>query len=214
MSVPRLSILLPLLAVCVALRVQAYRASADPAIGWYLWNFSPLMALTLFSGACFRGWGWRLAPVLAYLAGDAAVWIVGSDIADAFRPDSLFVYLGWLAVLGCGWLARERSKSWLAVGAASLGGAAAFFLVTNFGSWLMDPFAPQPTGYDRSLLGLWESYVAALPFCRNDLLALLTFSGLFFSPIGRSWLTRAAAAPAAESAPGWEPVGEATVDIV
>ena len=203
MSAPRKLILLPILAFCVALRVPAFRASGDPSVGWYLWNFSPLMAVMLFCGANYRHWIWSAAaPLLAYLLGDLAVWLSGGDLAQAFRPDSLWVYLGWLAVLGCGWSLRGRRQSLPVVGAAALGSVASFFLITNFGSWIMDPYAPQPTGYDRSLLGLWQSYVAAIPFSRNDCVATLLFSGLFFSPLGRRFLTTGPATAQGEAVTG------------
>ncbi|MFV0446674.1 MAG: DUF6580 family putative transport protein [Planctomycetaceae bacterium] len=190
MSTPRLTVLLPLLALCIASRVPAFRASVDPQVGWYLWNFSPLLGLVLFGGAMYRGWFWRTIPIAAYLLGDVAVWIASGDVSNAFHPISLWSYAGLLAVLVCGAWLRNGGHSWGRVGVAAVSGAVLFFLITNFGSWSMDPWLPTPTGYARSLDGLAASYLAAIPFARGDLASLLLFSALFFSPIGLRLLTR------------------------
>lgn len=191
MSSPRLSALLPLLAFCVLSRVPAFRASVDPDVGTYLWNFSPLLATVLFSGAMYRERAWSIvAPLATYLLGDVAVWLASGDVADAFHPISAFTYLAIAAVLGCGWWLRRGPRSWGRVTVAALSGAVVFFLISNFGSWVMDPWLPSPTGYARGVEGLLQSYLAALPFWRNDLASTLLFSGLWFSPWGVALLTR------------------------
>ena len=49
-----------------------------------------------------------------------------------------------------------------------------FFVVTNFGVWLW--FG----SYDRSLAGLWQCYLAAIPFFRYTLAGDLFFSVVLF----------------------------------
>lgn len=190
MSSPRLPVLLSLWAFCVLSRVPSFRASLDPEVIGYLWNFSPLLAGCLFSAATYRSWVWAAAaPLAVYALGDIAVWIASGDVSNAFHMNSFWTYAGVAAVIGCGWVLRGRQRAWPGVLGAALAGATAFFLITNFGSWAMDQWLPQPTGYDRSLAGLVQSYWAALPFWRNDLASLLLFSGLFFSPVGVALLT-------------------------
>ncbi|GGH02647.1 DUF6580 family putative transport protein [Silvibacterium dinghuense] len=50
-----------------------------------------------------------------------------------------------------------------------------FFLITNFAAWIANP-----TLYPRSLAGLGMSYVAGLPFYRNDLISTAAVAGLAF----------------------------------
>jgi hypothetical protein len=49
-----------------------------------------------------------------------------------------------------------------------------FFLITNFGVWVMYDF------YPKNFAGLIDSYLAAIPFMRNDILGNLFYSGVFF----------------------------------
>ncbi|MCA9053147.1 MAG: hypothetical protein KDA75_04885 [Planctomycetaceae bacterium] len=201
MSTPRLTVLIPLLTFCVLSRVPSFRASVDPDVGWYLWNFSPLLALVLFSGAVYRGFVWAaVAPIAAYLLGDLAVWIASGDVTQAFYAGSICTYAGLLAVLVCGVWLRRGERSWGRIALSSLSGAVLFFLISNFGSWAFDPLLPQPTGYARSLAGLGQSYLAAIPFFRGDLASLFLFTSLFFSPWGMVAMTRERAATAASDA--------------
>ena len=188
---PRLPVLLTLLAYCILARVQSYRASFDPEVGSYLWNFSPVLAVVLFCGGMYRDkfWAWA-APLATYLAGDVAVWIVSGDVSQAFHAASLWTYLALAAILVCGGWLRSRERTWLRVGSAAVASAVAFFLITNFGAWAMDPLLPTPTGYSRGFSGLLESYVAALPFDRQTLSAMLLYACLLFSPAGVALLCR------------------------
>jgi hypothetical protein len=89
-------------------------------------NFAPIGALALFGGAYFSSKRQALVvPLLSLVIGDA---ITG------FHMLIPFVYASFLvsAVIGF-WLRRKRSAA--KIGAATLGGAIQFFLVTNFGVW-------------------------------------------------------------------------------
>ena len=128
-------------------------------------NFSPLMALALFSGAALRDW--RLAllvPLAAMLLAD--LWL-------GFHATMVFVYLGMalVVVAGRGLGARRRPLPLLAAGTA---GASLFFLVSNAGVWLTQDIYPA-TG-----AGLAACYVAALPFFHQTLLATLVYGALLF----------------------------------
>jgi hypothetical protein len=60
------------------------------------------------------------------------------------------------------------------VGAAVLLAPTSFFLITNFAAWIGSPLYPQ------TLAGLGMSYVAGLPFYRNDLISTALVAGLAF----------------------------------
>lgn len=128
-------------------------------------NFSPVMALALFSGAALRDW--RLAllvPLVAMLMAD--LWL-------GFHATMAFVYLGMALMVGAGrWLGTRRGP--LPLLAAGITGASLFFLVSNAGVWLTQDLYPA-TG-----AGLAACYLAALPFFHQTVLATLVYGALLF----------------------------------
>ncbi len=128
-------------------------------------NFSPVMALALFSGAALRDW--RLAllvPLAAMLMAD--LWL-------GFHATMVFVYLGMALTVGAGrWLGARRRPPLLL--AAGMVGASLFFLVSNAGVWLTQDLYPA-TG-----AGLAACYLAALPFFHQTVLATLVYGALLF----------------------------------
>jgi hypothetical protein len=58
-----------------------------------------------------------------------------------------------------------------------------FFLITNFGAWL-----GMPQLYSRSLAGLGNCYVAAIPFFGRTLASDLVYSAALFGL--HAWLSR------------------------
>ena len=128
-------------------------------------NFTPVGALALFSGAML-GKRW-----LAFAAPLGALLI--SDLVLGFYPGVAFVYAATCLAVLVGWFLAGR-RSALRIGAAAVGSAILFFLVTNFGMWLFSGFYP-PTA-----AGLAACFVAAVPFFQNSLAGDLVFSALLF----------------------------------
>ncbi|MEM8735187.1 MAG: DUF6580 family putative transport protein [Planctomycetota bacterium] len=64
---------------------------------------------------------------------------------------------------------------WLGVPAGAVLSGAAFFLITNFACWF-DPML----GYPRTMEGLMNCYVAAIPFAKGTFIGNLVYSCLFF----------------------------------
>jgi hypothetical protein len=131
------------------------------------WNFTPVGAMALFSGAVVRDR--RLAflfPLLALFAGDVFV---------AFHKLMLFVYASFAVNIVIGfWLRGRRSIARISL--AAFAGAVQFFLVTNFASWLYFDTYPKTGG------GLVTCYLTGLPLFSNTLggdalYALLLFGG-------------------------------------
>lgn len=137
--------LLALLMIAVA---AAVRIAPHP------WNFTPIGAMALFSGAVLRDR--RIAflfPLLALFAGDVFVGI---------HKLMLVVYASFAVNIAIGlWLRDRRTIGRISV--ATLGGAAQFFFVTNFAVWLYFDTFP------RTLAGLGTCYLAALPLFWNTL---------------------------------------------
>jgi hypothetical protein len=129
------------------------------------WNFTPVGAIALFSGAMVRDR--RLAflfPLLVMFATDA---IIG------FNKLSPLVYASFLVSVGIGrFLSRKRNA--LRTGGATFLGALQFFLITNFGVWAF------LNSYPHTGVGLAECYLAGIPFFWNTLAGDAVYTVLFF----------------------------------
>jgi hypothetical protein len=129
------------------------------------WNFTPVGAIALFSGAMVRDR--RLAflfPVLVMFATDAVI---------GFNKLSPLVYASFLlSVLIGRFLTQKRSV--VRIGGATLLGALQFFLITNFGVWAF------LNSYPRTGAGLVACYVAGVPFFWNTLASDATYATLLF----------------------------------
>ena len=129
------------------------------------WNFTPIGAMAIFSGAMFRDR--RVAflfPLVALFAGDLFVGI------HRLIP---VVYASFLlSVLIGTWLANRRGI--LRIGGAVFLGALQFFLVTNFAIWrVFDTYPHTPAG-------LAACYMAGLPLFGNTLAGDAVYSTVFF----------------------------------
>jgi len=129
------------------------------------WNFTPIGAMAIFSGAMFRDR--RIAflfPLVALFAGDLFV-----------GPHRLMpvVYASFLLSVFIGtWLANRRSI--LRIGGAVFLGALQFFLVTNAAIWrAFDTYPHTPAG-------LAACYIAGLPLFGNTLAGDALYATLFF----------------------------------
>jgi len=105
-------------------------------------NFTPVTAVALFSIINFKNKYIGLSiPILCLLISDL---IIGISLIN------LFVYLSFIVISGVGYIfGKINLKSILL---SSL----IFFLVTNFGVWLI--------GYPNTLEGFVACYIAAIPF--------------------------------------------------
>ena len=129
------------------------------------WNFAPIGAMALFSGATIQDK--RLAlffPLLTLTAGDLFI---------GFHKLIPLVYASTLVsvVLGC--LLRDR-KTLVRIAGVTLLGAIQFFLVTNFGVWLFLGTFPKTT------LGLVACYIAGAPLFWNTLASDALYVTLLF----------------------------------
>ena len=128
-------------------------------------NFTPVAAMALFGGAYL---GRR---ALAFAAPLGALLL--SDLVLGFYPELAFVYLSTALTVVIGWALAKR-RTVVGVGLAALVGAILFFVVTNFGVWLVMDY------YPKTLAGLAACYVAAIPFFQNTPAGDLVFSALLF----------------------------------
>lgn len=161
----------------------------------YPWSFTPIFAFGIFGVAMFRDIRLALGlPLLAWLMGDLLIGLVTGlkygfveGLAYSFYPGQVFQYLGLILCSSCGGLIRV-SRKWPLILTAALAGPTLFFAVSNFGVWFFDP----GVGYPRDLSGLWQAYLAGVPFYRNQLISTASFALILFSPIGVRQLVQVA----------------------
>jgi hypothetical protein len=148
-----------LLALAIIALAAALRIAPHP------WNFTPVGAMALFSGAIIRDR--RLAflvPLLALFAG---------DIFIGFHKLMPVVYASFLVSVAIGFWLRDR-RTVGRICAATLLGAVQFFLITNFAVWTFG------LSYPRNTAGLVACYAAGIPFFWNTLAGDAAYAVLFF----------------------------------
>ena len=91
-----------------------------------------------------------------------------------FTPDLPFAWMWYAAMVWIG-SALKRKHDALRVAAAALAGSISFFLISNLGVWLFWNM------YPKTLAGLGECYVAAVPFFRNQFAGDMIFTAAAFS---------------------------------
>jgi hypothetical protein len=141
---------------CITLYAAAARLIPHPD------NATPIAAMALFGGTYFASKRAAFAvPLIAMLLSDLALGIALYGW-NAFLF-MLYVYASFAATVCLGLLIQPRpSPGRIAV--AALASSLLFFLVTNFGAWLVYSY------YPKTWDGLAACYLAGLPFFRNTLI--------------------------------------------
>jgi hypothetical protein len=159
------NLITPRFIVLSFLVMTAALTRALPYLIPHIWNFTAIGALAIFSGAQFSNRG------LAFILPLAAMAISDIVIGNGF---SVLVYLGFTAMVACGFLVRSKVNVTNVV-LASFISASVFFLITNFA------FFYPVTLYPHNISGILTSYAAGLPFFRNMLIGNMVFSAVLFS---------------------------------
>lgn len=129
----------------------------------HLPNVAPIGAMALFGGM-------YLDKKYAFIIPLAALFL--SDIFLGFHATMPFVYGSFLlsGLIGL-WIRQNRSVKRVVFG--TLFSSVLFFLITNFGTWLVSGM------YEKSPKGLLEAFVLALPFFRNTIFGDLLYTTAF-----------------------------------
>lgn len=126
-------------------------------------NFTPLAAIALFSGVYLNKKYSLLVPLILIIASDM---IIGLHNVIFFTWVSFML----IAVMGM-WI--KKHKNFTSVISGSLVSSLLFYIVTNFGVWLMG-------WYPQTLKGLTDCYILGLPFFRNFTLSTVIYTCAFF----------------------------------
>jgi hypothetical protein len=96
-----------------------------------------------------------------------------SDLFLGFHSTIPFVYISFL-IAGLIGFRLSQNKKTLTIIIAALSSSMLFYLITNFGVWLVSGM------YPHTIAGLINCFVLALPFYRNTILGDLIYVGVFF----------------------------------
>ncbi len=187
-------ILLALVAKVMPYAIYRLGWQLDPTdIGSYIWNFSPMMPLAIVAGASLpRNLGLAVAlPLGTWFAGDLLIWVVSGHVDWAFYPHQPLIYglvigLVALGILGAKYIRSETFSERTLVNVSSgLIGATLFFLVSNSLIWALG----DEMNYSKTLGGLMECFLMAVPFYRASLISMVVFVPVFTAILApsREW---------------------------
>ena len=141
-------------------------------------NFNPIGAIALLGAAYLpKRWIALIVPLLALWLSNL---VLNNTVYDSYFEgfhwiDTGIIYLGasFLLIVWLGFVLLKK-VSIKRILLAAVGGGVIFYVVSNFGFWLI-------TGiYPMTFDGLLDCYIAALPFFRNTLLGNITFCTVLF----------------------------------
>ena len=128
-------------------------------------NFTPIIAVAIMSGYLFRNVYLSFATLFFSM--------LISDLFIGFYPNIIFVYAS-LCLITFLFFKINNKISFKNLFIFGFCGALIFFLISNFGVWLVAGL------YEKSLKGLIECYVLAIPFFYNTLISTIFFVYLSF----------------------------------
>ena len=130
-------------------------------------NFTPIIAIAIISGYFFKNINVSIIILLL------AMFI--SDLFIGFYDNIIFVYTSLILIT---LIFHKISKkiNFKNLFIYSFGGSLIFFLVSNFGVWVLGSPGVNDIAYERTFSGLIECYVFAIPFFGNSFLSTLIFA--------------------------------------
>jgi len=127
-------------------------------------NFTPVVALGLFGGVYLKRKQAILLPLLL---------LAISDVIIGFHNTMFFTWISMILIVMVGfWLKQHKKPGPILL--TGIFSAILFFLVTNFGVWLVSGI------YPRTLAGLSECFMMAIPFFRTTLASTIIYTLVLF----------------------------------
>ena len=130
-------------------------------------NFTPIIAVAIMSSYFFKNINLSLLILL--------IAMLISDLFIGFYENMIFVYVSLLLITFVFHKISNKInfKNLFICGfAASL----IFFVVSNFGVWALGSPGVYDIAYEKSLSGLIECYILAIPFFNNTLISTIIFA--------------------------------------
>jgi hypothetical protein len=137
-------------------------------------NFSPILAIALFSGFKFKNYklGW-LTPLVAMLITDI-IFEIQQPGYGFYGVSQVINYAAYLVIVMLGSIIKENNI----INSFAFGTAAAilFYIITNTGTWL----EPNYTMYEKNWQGLQNCLIMGIPFFKNTMLSTIIFTSVLF----------------------------------
>ena len=142
------------------------------------YNFAPMGAMSLFGAAYFADKKFAfLLPLFAMFVSDLLVNnLIYSQFYGGFTlftPGFWWMY-GSIALIVVAGIFIMKKVNMKTVIAGSLSASVIFFLITNFGAWVVSPV------YPAGISGLFMSYAAGIPFFHLTIFGDLFYCGVMF----------------------------------
>lgn len=132
----------------------------------HAWNFTPLIAISLFAGA-YLGHRYVIAiPIITMLLSD--IFLGFYNVGVMLTVYTSIILAGLIGT----YLSSQKNLGRLTL--ATLSSSTLFFLTTNTAVWAFG------TMYEKSLTGLLASYTAGIPFFRNMIVGDIWFTLVLF----------------------------------
>jgi hypothetical protein len=130
-------------------------------------NFTPIIAVAIMSGYFFKNLNLSFIVLL--------ISMLIADMFIGFYENVIFVYASLLLITYIFYKLSNKInfKNLFIYGFA---GSLIFFIVSNFGVWLLGSPGLNDVVYEKSLNGLVECYILAIPFFGNTFLSTLIFA--------------------------------------
>ena len=123
------------------------------------YNFSPMLAVGVFSGFYFRQFYLSLFIVIFSM-------FIG-DLFLGFHSTMFFTYIALVVAVLIGLYVKHFKFTEILFG--GLASSVCFFIITNFGAWLTLEM------YAKNFAGLLQSYAMAIPFFHNTLISTFAY---------------------------------------
>ena len=123
------------------------------------YNFSPMLAVGVFSGFYFRQFYLSLFIVIFSM-------FIG-DLFLGFHSTMFFTYIALVVAVLIGLYVKHFKFTEILF--SGLASSVCFFIITNFGAWLTLEM------YAKNFAGLLQSYAMAIPFFHNTLISTFVY---------------------------------------
>ena len=144
------------------------------------YNFAPIGAMSIFGAAYFTDKKFAfLLPILGLFISDLLINnILYSGYYSSFTlftPGFGWTYGAMMLIVIAGFFIMKKVNVTRVIGGA-LSASLIFFIVSNFGVWVLGSPGVNNIAYAKDFNGLVECYILAIPFFGNTFLSTLIFA--------------------------------------
>ena len=128
-------------------------------------NFTPIISVALLCGFFFNSWiGGLFLVILSMFV---------SDLFIGLHSNMFFVYISLVLItVYSNYFIQNLTAKNIFIHCVS--SSLIFFIISNFGVWFIGSL------YPKSLIGLYECYLMAIPFYTNTFLSTIFFTYIYF----------------------------------